>query len=110
MVAKLKAEYDAWFTDVTSKRDYAEPSRTSRARPENPVLLTRQDWRGPNASWTPEGVGYWEVRVAAGRSLQDHAALRPAKDGKVHFALAGVTKEQDVKRGDTRAACWREWS
>jgi hypothetical protein len=27
------------------------------------VLLTRQDWRGPNANWGPNGLGYWEVNV-----------------------------------------------
>jgi arylsulfatase/arylsulfatase A len=31
-------------------------------------VLTRQDWRGPSAGWTPTSVGHWELRVRkAGR-------------------------------------------
>jgi hypothetical protein len=69
VVARLKAEYDAWFNDVTRGRDYAVPSRIFLGTPqENPVLLTRQDWRGTQASWGSKGLGHWEVQVAtAGR-------------------------------------------
>ena len=42
-----KRQYDAWFNDVTAARDYSVPSRIFLgAAQENPVLLTRQDWRG----------------------------------------------------------------
>ena len=64
VVAKLKAEYDTWFKDVTSGRDYTVPSRIFLGAPqENPVLLTRQDWRGPDATWQPKAIGHWEVNV-----------------------------------------------
>ena len=70
IVAKLKGEYDAWFNDVTGARDYAVPSRIFLGAPqENPVLLTRQDWRGGQADWTPKGIGYWEVKVVTGPRL-----------------------------------------
>ena len=37
---------------------------------ENPVLLTRQDWRGSGASWGPKGIGYWEVKVVPARATK----------------------------------------
>jgi len=30
---------------------------------ENPVILTRQDWRGSSASWGVDGLGFWEVDI-----------------------------------------------
>jgi len=45
IVAQLMAEYDAWFDDVTSVA--LEPVRTwIGSEVQNPVVLTRQDWRG----------------------------------------------------------------
>lgn len=44
-VVALKAEYDAWFADVCSGG--FEPVRTwIGSDVQNPVILTRQDWRG----------------------------------------------------------------
>ena len=82
-MAKLKAQYDAWFNDVTGGRDYTVPARIFLGAPqENPVLLTRQDWRGSDASWGPKGVGYWEVNVVARAPLRHQAAVRPAENGR----------------------------
>jgi hypothetical protein len=64
VVAKLRKEYEAWFQDVSGTRGFAPPRIHLGAAEENPVLLTRQDWRGPKASWGPQGLGYWEVEVA----------------------------------------------
>ena len=64
-VARLKARYDDWFADVGATRGY-DPPRIHLGTPhESPVILTRQDWRGPRASWGADGIGHWEVEVAA---------------------------------------------
>jgi arylsulfatase A-like enzyme len=61
-VAKLKAEYEAWFADVTKKG--FDPVRSYIGSEKAPfVRLTRQDWRGEKAGWTPDSVGQWEVFV-----------------------------------------------
>ena len=66
-VAQLKKEYEAWFADVT-KKGFAPPRIVIGSEKENPVRLSRQDWRGPKAGWAPESEGHWEVRVErAGR-------------------------------------------
>ncbi len=76
VVERMKKAYKAWFREVTSRRDYAHPQKTVArifigAPQENPVRLTRQDWRGPQAGpqvgpqvgWTSPGSGAWEVEV-----------------------------------------------
>ncbi len=60
----MKRQYEDWFGNVTSGRDYTDRgvARISIGAPqENPARLTRQDWRGPQAAWTPTGLGHWEA-------------------------------------------------
>jgi arylsulfatase A-like enzyme len=63
VVAQLKREYEAWFADVTRK-GFAPPRIVVGSEKENPVRLSRQDWRGPNATWAPDAMGGWEVELA----------------------------------------------
>jgi hypothetical protein len=63
VVGKLKRAYVDWFDDVSS-RGFEPPRILLGTEFENPVTLTRQDWRGPLASWEPAGLGHWEVSVA----------------------------------------------
>ena len=63
VVAEMRAGYEAWFEDVGSTRGYA-PRRIHLGTPhENPVTLTRQDWRGTQ-NWGKKSIGHWEVHVA----------------------------------------------
>lgn len=61
-VARLRKEYEEWFKDVGSA-GYAPPRIWVGSEIEDPVLLTRQDWRGPKATWDATGLGYYEVDV-----------------------------------------------
>jgi arylsulfatase A-like enzyme len=66
-VAQLKKGYEEWFADVT-KAGFAPQRIAIGSEQENPVRLSRQDWRGPKAGWTADSVGHWEVKVErAGR-------------------------------------------
>ena len=100
---QLKRAYDAWFADVTAARDYRVPSRIVLGAPEeNPSVLTRQDWRGPEAGWTPRSSGYWEVQIArAGHySVTVHfPALE--RSGRIHLRLAQTSMEQATASGAT---------
>ena len=102
-VKELKARYDAWFDDVTGTRDYNVPSRIFLGTPhENPVLLTRQDWRGPGASWGPKGIGYWEVKVAAPARFEVKLRFAPAKtDGEATLSFGRFATRQAIKAGQT---------
>jgi len=63
-VAQMRAAYETWFADVSATRGYAPPRILLGTPHENPVVLTRQDWRGAEG-WGAHDVGHWEVRVAA---------------------------------------------
>ncbi len=62
IAARLRRETEAWFKDVSSTRGYAPPRIQIGAPQEAMTILTRQDWRGPAASWEPAGLGHWEVQ------------------------------------------------
>jgi hypothetical protein len=64
ILRRLRAETEAWFKDVSSTRGYAPPRIHVGTRHENPVTLTRQDWRGAKAGWAADSVGHWEIHVA----------------------------------------------
>jgi hypothetical protein len=64
-VARLKREYEVWFADVT-KRGFDPPRIVVGSEQENPVRLSRQDWRGPKAGWAADSLGHWEIKVDRG--------------------------------------------
>jgi arylsulfatase A-like enzyme len=124
IVAQLMQSYEAWFKDVTAGRDYTRPARIFLGAPEeNPVRLTRQDWRGPLAGWTPRSVGHWEVKIARAGSYTFVARLnRSVQPSTAYFKLGGVAKTQNVSadatevvfgplrltRGEGRLECYIE--
>ena len=103
IVAKLKAEYETWFADVTKKG--FDPPRIQFGTPhESPTRLTRQDWRGPrNTDWTGNtGLGYWLVTLPRGGTFDVAVRLAGVKDGSTaHFRLGGVSAAEQVAAGTT---------
>ncbi|MDX2266972.1 MAG: arylsulfatase [Bryobacter sp.] len=61
VVKDLRQAYELWFTDV-GQQGYAPPRIVISKLA--PTLLTRQDWRGTQASWDTKGIGHWEVQTA----------------------------------------------
>jgi arylsulfatase A-like enzyme len=98
VVARMKRDYEAWFSDVTSGRNYTNPARIVLGAPQaNPVRLTRQDWRGPQAGWTAQSLGHWEVSVSQNGVYEITARLNEIdKPATVHFALGQVRMQQEV--------------
>jgi hypothetical protein len=64
IAAGLRRETEAWFKDVSATRGYAPPRIHIGAPQETETILTRQDWRGPKATWDGSGLGHWEVEVS----------------------------------------------
>lgn len=123
IAAKLRAEYEAWFKDVSSTRGYAPIQIWLGDEHENPVSLTRQDWRGPLASWGPKALGYWEVDVRrAGTYTITVRFPAGTKTRSAHFKLgtseASTTLEAGVRtivfkkvalgKGEGRLEAWSE--
>lgn len=103
VLAKMKKAYQAWFRDVSSTRGY-DPPRIHLGTPhENPVILTPQDWRGPQAGWQPKSLGYWEIHVAAAGTYDISLRFRPAnKPRTAHFKLGPVERQQPIDAGAQR--------
>jgi arylsulfatase A-like enzyme len=96
IVARLKAQYDAWFDDVSSERqdNYAPPRIHLGTARENPTVLTRQDWRGPRAGWTPQSLGHWEVHVAHAGPYDVRLRLGAANGARTAALQVGDKKWQ----------------
>lgn len=120
-LASMRAGYEAWFKDVSETRDFEPPLIELGTPFENPVLLTRQDWRGPKASWAEDGLGYWEVKVKEGRVYECSALFPPAEAaGVASLSVGGVKKDvafaqgarsatvtlDGVKHGPSRLEAW----
>ncbi len=101
---QLKQAYDRWFDDVSGTRGYPVPKIIAGTKHENPVTLTRQDWRGPQASWDGKGLGYWDVDFATAGKY-DVTVRMPAVEGKsvVRLQIGDVEKSKSVEAGATSA-------
>jgi len=73
----LTKAYDAWYEDMKATRGFALPRPILGTEHEDPVVLTRQDWRGPNASWSPTGNGEWFVTMAKATNYEVLLRFRP---------------------------------
>jgi hypothetical protein len=94
---QMRKGYEAWFKDVSRTRGF-EPVRMHLGTAhENPVTLTRQDWRGPRAEWTPVGLGYWEVDVRTHADYDITLRFAPVEAvTPLHFELRDVHLETTV--------------
>ena len=99
----LRRGHLAWFEDVSSTRGFDPPRIGLGSERENPVVLTRQDWRGPRAGWRPDDLGHWEVEVAAEGSHGFTLHFDAGGPATVRVALGQVVLEKEVPAGETRA-------
>jgi arylsulfatase A-like enzyme len=105
IVAQMRKGYEEWFRNVSSTRGYDPPPIVLGSRQENPVTLTRQDWRGPRASWNPDGLGHWEVEVAQAGTYKITLTLWQDKTPcAARFKLGDVSWHQSVKQGAPECA------
>ncbi len=101
VVTQLRSDYENWFRDVSATRGYEPPRIALGTAQENPVVLTRQDWRGEKAGWGLNALGHWQVDVAAAGSYDVTLRFAPvAGAGKARFSLGGVTREITIAKGD----------
>ena len=105
IVESLAGQYQAWFRDVTSARNYGDEgiARIFIGAPqEEPVRLTRQDWRGPRAGWTPDSLGHWQVDVRRGGAYDIVLRFaRLARAATIDVSVAGLPLRKDAAAGTT---------
>jgi hypothetical protein len=100
VVTRLRSAYAQWFKEVSSTRGYAPPRIPLGTPHENPVILTRQDWRGPQAGWTEDSIGHWEVDVATPGTYEVTLRLTPGKEeAAAQFQLGKAAGNATVKPG-----------
>ena len=99
-LARLKAGYERWFHDVSATRGYDPPRIVVGSEHENPVILTRQDWRAQGADgWSDRHLGYWEVEVAtAGRYDIRFRFSTQTRAGRAEFRLGQVKLRKPFTR------------
>ena len=96
-VRSLREEYERWFMDVGSA-GYAPPRIWLGSEIENPVLLTRQDWRGPQAQWAGKALGHYEVEVKSPGMYEVELRFpKPGVEAKAVFTLGGARVEGIAK-------------
>ncbi|MCX5659748.1 MAG: arylsulfatase [Planctomycetota bacterium] len=104
IAASLRRLYDAWFDDVSATRGPSnyDPPRIHVGSPrENPVRLTRQDWRvvGPDG-WTDQHLGFWEIFVAHPGAYRLLVRVPPApNDQALHLRCGSTSRAQSVPAG-----------
>lgn len=121
VLKQMQQAYDRWFDDVgsTRKDNYAPPKIYIGTPHENPVVLTRQDWRrtSRDGGWNPDSQGYWELFTAKTGSYDVTVTFRPrkfaeqltlglGKNSRTAKIAAGATSHQfegiSVQKGNTQ--------
>ena len=100
VLADLKKQYEDWFEDVSASRGYDPPKIFIGTEYENPVILTRQDWRmaGPDG-WGDGSLGYWEVDVkSAGKYDVRFRFTKQERAGRAELKLGDVELSKPFTR------------
>lgn len=102
VLARMREDCAAWFADVGATRGYAPPRIHLGTPHENPVVLTRQDWRGAEG-WRDNNVGWWEVEVARSGEYDVRVIGSPETAATAaHLRVGAVELEGPVSGGRER--------
>ena len=97
VVEEMRARYDAWFDDVSATRpdNYAPPRIYVGTEHENPVVLTRQDWRyaGESGGWDRNAQGYWLLHADEEALYDVRFRFEPEETPGTAQLQAGGTEE-----------------
>ena len=90
IVKRLKAEYDAWFDDVSSTRpdNYAPPRIILGTQSETSTHLTKQDWRDTRGGGWGEH-GRWLLRIEGNRAYDVSVRLTEPRSGRAVLKFGG---------------------
>ncbi|MEW5976239.1 MAG: arylsulfatase [Acidobacteriota bacterium] len=107
VVRSMKQGYEEWFRDVSSSRGYEPPRIPLGAAQENPVILTRQDWRvtrAPGSGWSDDDLGVWLVEVANSGSYEIGCRFAPqAQECRVELRVAELVLRQPLPQNSDSA-------
>ncbi|OHB81104.1 MAG: arylsulfatase [Planctomycetes bacterium RBG_16_64_10] len=103
IVAQMQQAYDAWFDDVSATRpdNYAPPRIHVGSQHEDPVVLTRQNWRHTQGRpWAANSNGHWQLLVV-GHSRFDIRLRFPALTaaGTARLSVGGQVVTAELAPG-----------
>jgi len=102
VVAEMHSAYVKWFKEMAVARAFQPPRIALGAKEENPVVLTRQDWRGPKAGWKPRDQGHWLVNVVEATRFDVTVHVpEDVKAGVVHFRYGDQFLGKRLEAGAT---------
>lgn len=101
IVAEMRKGYTEWFASVSAVRHYVPPRIYIGTGHENPVILTRQDWRVPSGERPArQQLGWWEVDVKSGAEYSVTLTFDAlASDSEVRFQLADAVQTVTAAQG-----------
>lgn len=103
VVERMRAGYEAWLADVGRDHGYEAPRILIGTPQERVTTLTRQDWRGRSATWSPKGLGYWEIAVPRAGSFEIACeADGPKRPAVAHLKVQGVELQRELAPGAGR--------
>ena len=103
IVRRMCRDYEAWLADVGRDHGYEAPRILIGTPHENPTILTRQDWRGPSASWGAKGLGHWEIAVPEAGTFQITCRIaRPKRPAVIHLRIQTVQRQRKIAAGTNR--------
>ena len=103
LVREYRERHADWYREVKSNRNFAGPRMRLGSDKENPSVLTRQDWRGPKAGWTPESEGHWDVTVDRAGTYRVTIDFDAAKEARLAAIQVGdVIKKAELPANMTR--------
>jgi len=98
MVSKLRKGYSEWFESVAAVRHYLPPRIYLGTPHENPVILTRQDWRVPPDA--RGAAGWWEVEVKRAGRYEVKMTFEPVdSEAEVRFQLGEADQSMKIAKG-----------
>ena len=103
VVERLRSAYGDWLQDVSSTRGYAPPRIAVGTPHEDPVILTRQDWRmvGPDG-WGDSDLGFWEIQAHSVGTCQVRFLFGPASEGgTAELKVQQVQRKRSFDPGTT---------
>jgi arylsulfatase A-like enzyme len=101
ILAHMRKGYEAWFADVKKEREFQPPRIILGSTKENPSLLTRQDWRGPNTTGAAgKADGFWEISIDRPGKYRVTVFANPAKAERVAHVRLGASMGEAALAGD----------
>jgi len=99
IVESMKRQYEDWFDDVTKGKSYEPQEIYLGTEHENPVILTRINWRGAEGVHDDD-LGYWVVDCRKSGTYEITCWFSPRskreKTGKVLFKFKDTTRNMPI--------------